>query len=94
MLLRVKSFVWQLVYASKSTFFLIQIAVHRKLGIKISDPIKRIVTRGEGGAEKAPKKCQVIFKCPLIVILQDKTTRLGSNCNWNVLETSMKLGSI
>ncbi len=54
MLLRVESFVWQLAYDSKSTFFLIQIAVQRKLGIKISDPIKRIVTRG--GGSKRPKK--------------------------------------
>ncbi len=53
MLLKVKFFVWQLVYASKSTFFLIQIAAQRKLGIKISDLIKRIVTRGGGGSEKA-----------------------------------------
>jgi hypothetical protein len=55
MLLRVKSFVWQLVYASKSTFFLIQIAVQSKLGIKISDSIKRIVTGGGRGSEKARK---------------------------------------
>jgi hypothetical protein len=55
MLLRVKSFVWQLVYASKSTFFLIQIAVQRKLGIKISDTIIRIVTRGGGRPKKVSR---------------------------------------
>jgi hypothetical protein len=37
MILEVKTFVKQLVYASKSTFFFIQIAIQSKLGIKISD---------------------------------------------------------
>jgi hypothetical protein len=52
MLLEVKTFVWLLVYASKSTFFLIQSSVQRKLGIKISDQIKIIITRGGGGGSE------------------------------------------
>jgi hypothetical protein len=64
MLLRVKSFVWQLVYASKSTFFFIQLAVQRKLGIKISDTIMRIVTRGGGGLEKAQKSVTYYLNDP------------------------------
>jgi hypothetical protein len=63
--LSMKSFVWQLVYASKSTFFLIQIAVQSKLGIKISDQIKIIVTRGGGGGSEKANKCHVLFEWPL-----------------------------
>jgi hypothetical protein len=66
--LSVKFFVWQLVNASKSTFFLIQIAIQTKLGIKISDQIKRIITRGRGGVRKGPKKCHVEFEWPLITL--------------------------
>ncbi len=54
MLLRVKSFAWQLGYASKSTFFLIQRAFQSKLGIKISDQIKT-TREGGGGGEWAKK---------------------------------------
>ncbi len=57
MLLEVKSFVWKLVYASKSAFFLIQISIRSKLCIKISDQNKRIVTRG-GGSKKGRKSVE------------------------------------
>ncbi len=70
--LRVKSFVWQLVNASKSTFFLIQIAVLSKLGIKINDQIKIIVT----GGGKGLKKCHVLFEWPLTCSQQTIMTQI------------------
>ncbi len=57
--LSVKSFVWQLVYASKSTFYFFQIVVETKLGIKISYQNKRIVTMG-GGQKRAKKVSRII----------------------------------
>ncbi len=60
----VKSFVWQLVYASKSTFHLIQIVVKTKLGIEISDQIKRIVTWGGGGSVKGQKSVTYYLNGP------------------------------
>ncbi len=62
MLLRVKSYVCQLVYASKST----SLTVQCKLGIKISDQIKRIVTRGgRGGSEKGQKSVTYYLNGPI-----------------------------
>jgi hypothetical protein len=55
----VKSFVWQLVYASKSTFYFIQIVVETKLGIKISDQIKG------GGSENGQKSATYYLNGPL-----------------------------
>jgi hypothetical protein len=63
--LRVNFFVWQLVYASKNTFFLTQRALQYKLGSKISDKIKRIVTRGR--AEKGKKSFTYYLNSPLCV---------------------------
>ncbi len=63
-LLEVKSSVRRLVFASKSTFFLIKITVRSKLDIKISFQIERIVTRGRGS--KKGKKVSRIIRMALI----------------------------
>jgi hypothetical protein len=68
MLLEVKSFVWKLVYASKSAFFLIEITIRSKLGIKISDQNKRIATGG-GGSEKGQKSVTYYLNGPLVKFL-------------------------
>jgi hypothetical protein len=64
MLLEVKSFVWKLVHDSRSAFFLIKITIRSKLGIKISDQNKIIVTQG-GRGQKRAKKVSRINEWPL-----------------------------
>jgi hypothetical protein len=65
-----KSLKHTVVYTSESTFFLIQRAFQSKLGFKISDQIKRIVTRVVGvvGVEIGQKSVTYYLNDPLCPI--------------------------
>ncbi len=65
MILEVKTFVKQLVYALKSTYFFIQIAVQSKLGVKINDQnLVNCYMRGRGSEIGIKSVTCVIWQAP------------------------------